>query len=52
MCIDIVTRAAVDFANQCHIASDACASLDLEFNGETVPAKPVHNAFMAALGFG
>ncbi len=52
MCIDAVTRAAVDFGYECNVAHDACATLDLEFNGETVPAKHVHNAFMAALSFG
>jgi len=52
MCIDAVTRAAVDFGYECHVAHDACATLDLEFNGVTVPAKHVHHAFMAALSFG
>jgi len=52
MCIDAVTRAAVDFGYVCNVAHDACATLDLEFNGEKVPAKHVHNAFMAALSFG
>jgi nicotinamidase-related amidase len=52
MCIDAVTRAAVDFGYECHVAHDACATLDLEFNGVTVPAEQVHHAFMAALSFG
>lgn len=52
MCIDAGARAAVDFGYECHVAHDACATLDLEFNGETVPAAQVHNAFMAALSFG
>jgi nicotinamidase-related amidase len=52
MCIDAVTRAAVDIGYECHVAYDACATLDLEFNGEIVPAKHVHYAFMAALSFG
>ncbi len=52
MCIDAVTRAAVDFGYECHIAHDACATLDLEFNVVAVPAVHVHNAFMAALKFG
>ncbi len=51
MCIDAVTRAAHDLGYQCAIAHDACATLDLEFNGTTVPASQVHAAFMAALGF-
>ncbi len=51
MCIDAVTRAANDFGYNCAIAQDACATLDLEFNGITVPASHVHAAFMAALAF-
>ncbi len=52
MCIDAVTRAAVDFGYDCNVAHDACATLDLEFNGVTVPAAQVHAAYMAALKFG
>jgi len=52
MCIDAVTRAAVDLGYECNVAHDACATLDLEFNGVVVPAHHVHHAFMAALSFG
>ena len=52
MCIDAVTRAATDFGYECHVAHDACTTLDMEFNGVEVPAAHVHAAFMAALGFG
>lgn len=52
MCIDAVTRAAVDLGYESRVVHDACATLDLEFNGVTVPAKYVHHAFMAALSFG
>lgn len=52
MCIDAATRAAVDLGYECHLAHDSCATLDLEFNGTTVPAHQVHSAFMAALRFG
>lgn len=51
MCIDGLTRAANDFGYKCIVAHDACATLDLEFNGVKVPAKQVHAAFMAALKF-
>jgi hypothetical protein len=51
MCIDAVTRAAEDFGYECAVAHDACATLDLEFNGITVPAAQVHAAFMSALSF-
>ncbi|HDM8225910.1 TPA: cysteine hydrolase [Vibrio campbellii] len=52
MCIDAVSRAAVDLGYECHVAHDGCATLDLEFDGVKVPAKQVHAAFMAALSFG
>jgi nicotinamidase-related amidase len=52
MCIDALTRAAVDFGYTATVIHDACASRDLEFNGLTVPAAHVHAAFMSALGFG
>jgi len=52
VCIDAVTRAAVDFGYECHVAHDACAAIELEFNGITVPENHVHYAFMAALNFG
>jgi len=49
MCIDATARAAVDFGYECYVAHDACATLDLEFNGIKIPAKHVHYSFMAAL---
>lgn len=52
MCIDAVTRAATDLGYECHVAHDACTTLDMEFNGIKVPAAQVHAAFMAALSFG
>lgn len=52
MCVDGITRAAVDFGYDTTVIHDACATLDLEFDGITVPAKHVHAAFMSALGFG
>jgi nicotinamidase-related amidase len=52
MCIDAVTRHAVDLGYETTVVHDACATHDLEFNGVCVPAKQVHVAFMAALQFG
>ena len=52
LCIDAVTRAATDLDYECHVAHDACTTLDMEFNGVKVPAAHVHAAFMAALSFG
>ena len=51
MCVDGVTRAAADLGYGVTVIHDACATLDLEFNGVVVPAAQVHAAFMAALGF-
>jgi nicotinamidase-related amidase len=51
MCIDATSRAAVDYGYNTTIVHDACATLDLEFNGVTVPAAQVHAAFMSALAF-
>lgn len=51
MCIDAAARAAADFGYQVTVIEDACASRDLEFNGEVVPAPQVHAAYMSALGF-
>lgn len=49
MCIDATTRAAFDLGFSCTVVSDACATRDLQFQGETVSASNVHAAFMAAL---
>ncbi|AKJ98148.1 cysteine hydrolase family protein [Pseudomonas fluorescens] len=51
MCIDGAARAAADLGYGVTVIHDACATLDLEFNGVVVPAAQVHAAFMAALGF-
>jgi nicotinamidase-related amidase len=49
MCIDATTRAAFDLGFNCVVAEDACATRDLVFKGQTIPAAEVHAAFMAAL---
>jgi len=49
MCIDATTRAAKDLGYTCTLIGDACATRNLEINGETVKAADVHNAFLAAL---
>lgn len=49
MCIDATTRAAFDFAFDCTVASDACATKALSINDKTVSAENVHLAFLAAL---
>lgn len=52
MCIDAVTRAAVDFGYPATVIHDAVATRDLEFDGKIVAAADVHAAFMSALAFG
>ncbi len=49
MCIDATTRAAFDLGYSCTVASDACATRDMEFEGRLVNASDVHAAFMGAL---
>ena len=49
MCIDATTRAAKDLGYNCTLIGDACATRNLEINGETIKAADVHNAFLAAL---
>ncbi|MFK7608189.1 MULTISPECIES: cysteine hydrolase family protein [unclassified Pseudomonas] len=52
MCIDAVVRAAADMGYPVTVLHDACATLDLTFNGVNVPAAHVHAAMMAAFEFG
>lgn len=52
VCIDAATRAAADLGYNVSVLHDACATLDVEFNGVKVPAAQVHAAYMAALAFG
>ncbi len=49
MCVDATTRAATDLGFTCLIATDACATRDMEWEGERVPAGKVQGAFLAAL---
>jgi nicotinamidase-related amidase len=49
MCVDATVRAAVDLGFEATVAHDACATCDLEFEGQVVPAASVHAAFLAAL---
>lgn len=49
MCVDASARAAFDLGFGVRVASDACATRDLAFEGRALPAKDVHAAFMSAL---
>lgn len=49
MCVEATTRAAFDHGFQCTVVPDACATRALSFGDETVPARQVQAAFLAAL---
>ena len=49
MCIDATVRAAKDLGYHSTIVHDACATHDLEFEDDIIPAATVHATFMAAL---
>lgn len=50
-CVDATTRAAKDLGYNCTVIADACATRDLEVNGEKVDALQVQKALMGALAF-
>lgn len=50
MCVEATTRAAFDHGFQCTVVHNACATRSLTFGDETVPARQVQAAFLAALG--
>ncbi|APP79237.1 cysteine hydrolase family protein [Xanthomonas hortorum] len=52
MCVDACVRAAADMGYSVTVLHDACATMDLSFDGVTTPAAQVHAAMMAALQFG
>ncbi len=51
MCIDATTRAAKDFGFNCTLIGDACATKNLEINGQLIKAVDVHHGFLAALNY-
>jgi nicotinamidase-related amidase len=50
MCVDASVRAAFDDGYRVTLLADACATRAQAWGGESVPAKQVHVAFLAALG--
>jgi len=48
MCVDATTRAAKDFGFNCVVIGDACATKDLEINGQSVKSEEVQKSFLAA----
>ena len=49
MCVDATVRQAADLGYKVTLLADACATRAQAYAGETVPAKQVHAAFLAAL---
>lgn len=49
MCIDATVRAAKDFVFNITLIGDACATRQLDINGEIIKANDVHNSFLSAL---
>ena len=49
MCVDASVRQAADLGYKMTLLGDACASRAQTFGGETVAARQVHAAFLAAL---
>lgn len=49
MCVDASVRQAADLGYKVTLLGDACATRAQSFGGETVPARQVHAAFLAAL---
>ena len=52
MCVDTTVRAASDLGFQCSLAQDACATMQLQFSGQTVSASDVQLSYLAALNYG
>jgi nicotinamidase-related amidase len=49
MCVDASVRHAADLGYKITLLGDACATRAQKISGETVPARHVHLAFLAAL---
>ena len=49
MCVDASVRHAADLGYKVTLVGDACATRAQSYGGETVPARQVHAAFLAAL---
>jgi nicotinamidase-related amidase len=49
MCVDATVRHAADLGYKVTLLADACATRTQTFGGESIPARQVHGAFLAAL---
>lgn len=51
ICVDSAVRAAKDYGFTITLLADACATLDLEFQGRITKAEQVQSSFISALQF-
>ncbi|SMO75788.1 Nicotinamidase-related amidase [Flavobacterium nitrogenifigens] len=51
VCIDATVKTAKDYGFDCTVISDACATKDLDVQGNKVAAKEVQNALLGAMAF-
>lgn len=51
MCVDATVRAAKDHGFECTVLSDACATKNLEIDGNKIDASEVQRSFLAALNY-
>jgi nicotinamidase-related amidase len=51
MCVDATVRAAKDYGFNIILISDACATKDLEINGQIAKAEEVQISFLSALNY-
>jgi nicotinamidase-related amidase len=49
MCVEAAVRAGVDYGFNVTLIDDACATKDLKWGDETIPAKMVHLSTLATL---
>lgn len=49
MCVDTTVRACQDYGYEVVVIEEGCTTQGLEFNGQKIDAKTVHNVFMASL---
>lgn len=48
-CVDTTVRAAKDYGYKITLISDGCATKDLEWNGDKLPASIVQSVYMTSL---
>ncbi len=49
ICIDTTVRAAMDHGYEVALVADACATKDIEYKGEIIPAETVQKTYIASL---